>query len=279
MRILHEEDREELLSYVKREPEMNLFFIGDLENFGIESETVNVYLHEERGRWDFVILRFHQYFLLYSQYEDYNAEEAIAFLSKQKPDCISGKTALLKRIAPAFPQWAIDSTYMSRCDRVESDGRRPDNTQADTSNNMSSAEDLILRRLEDGDVPEAIDLLTDIEEFARTYKKTERDEQIKRMKDEMAQGSKVTVGGFLNGRLVTVASTSAENSESAMVVGVATVKGYRGKGYASAVVTALCQDCFDRGKKYICLFYDNPVAGRIYNRIGFREIGEYGMLR
>ena len=60
MRILHEEDREELLSYVKREPEMNLFFIGDLENFGIESETVNVYLHEERDRWDFVILRFYQ---------------------------------------------------------------------------------------------------------------------------------------------------------------------------------------------------------------------------
>ena len=279
MRILHEKDREELLGYVKREPEMNLFLIGDLENYGIESETVNVYLHEERDRWDFVILRFYQYFLLYSQYEDYNVEEAIAFLCKQKPDCISGKTALLRRIAPAFPQWAIDSTYMSRCDHVEGAGRLPDNTQADTSNNMSAANDLIIRRLEDGDVPEAIDMLTDIEEFARTYKKDERDEQIKRMKDEMAQGSKVTVGGFLNGRLVAVASTSAENSESAMVVGVATVKEHRGKGYASAVMTALCQDCFERGKKFICLFYDNPVAGRIYNRIGFREIGEYGMLR
>ena len=279
MRILHEEDREELLSYVKREPEMNLFLIGDLENYGIESETVNVYLHEERDRWDFVILRFYQYFLLYSQYEDYNVEEAIAFLCKQKPDGINGKTALLKRIAPAFPQWAVESTYMSRCDRIESAGKLPDTTQTDASNNMSAANDLIIRRLEDGDVPEAIDMLTDIEEFARTYKKDERDKHIKRMKDEMAQGGKVIIGGFLNGHLVAVASTSAENSESAMVVGVATVKEYRGKGYASSVVTALCQDCFERGKKYICLFYDNPVAGRIYNRIGFREIGEYGMLR
>ena len=64
MRVLQEQDREEILSYVKKEPEMNLFFIGDIENFGVESETVNIYLHEERDRWDFLIFRFHRYFSL-----------------------------------------------------------------------------------------------------------------------------------------------------------------------------------------------------------------------
>ena len=107
MRILEEQDREEILRYVKKEPEMNLFLIGDLENFGVKNETVHFYLHEERNRWDFLVLRYHQFFILYSQYEDYNAEEAIAFLSGQKPDCISGKTLLLERIAPAFPQWKL----------------------------------------------------------------------------------------------------------------------------------------------------------------------------
>lgn len=95
----------------------------------------------------------------------------------------------------------------------------------------------------------------------------------------MARGGKAAMGGFLEGRLVTIASTSAENSESAMVVGVATAETCRGRGYASAVVSALCRDCFGRGKKYLCLFYDNPVAGKIYNRAGFQELGEYGMLR
>lgn len=265
MRILQEEDREEILRYVKKEPEMNLFLIGDLENFGVENETVNFYLHEERDRWDFLILRFHQFFILYSQYEDYNAEEAIAFLREQTPDCISGKTVLLERIAPAFPQWTLESTYMSRCNEAESSQEQPEN--------------LVIRRLEKADVPDAIDLLSNIEEFSKTYKKSEREEQIRRMEEEMAQGSKAAVGVFLNGRMISTASTSAENSESAMVVGVATAKGFRGKGYASAVVSALCKDCFARGKKYLCLFYSNPVAGRIYNRIGFQELGEYGMLR
>lgn len=270
MRVLQEQDREEILAYVRKEPEMNLFLIGDLENFGVESETVNFYLHEERDRWDFLILRFHQFFILYSQYEDYNADKAIDFLKKQRePDCISGKTVLLERIAPAFPQWKINSTYMSRCDCAG----------GDAGNSQGEPENLVIRRLEKEDAAEAIDLLSNIAEFARTYKRDELDEQVRRMEEEMDQGSKAAVGGFLNGRMVSVASTSAENSESAMVVGVATVSESRGKGYASAVVQALCRDCFKRGKKYLCLFYDNPVAGRIYNRIGFKELGEYGMLR
>ena len=270
MRILQEKDREEILRYVRKEPEMNLFLIGDLENFGVESETVNFYLHEEKSRWDFLILRFHRFFILYSQYEDYNAEAAIEFLKKQeKPDCISGKTVLLKRIAPAFPQWKIDSTYMSRCDCA----------QGGAKSSRREPENLVIRRLEREDVPEAITLLSNIKEFAKTYKKEERDEQVRRMEEEMEQGSKAAVGGFLGGRMVSFASTSAENSESAMIVGVATVPEYREKGYASAVVWALCRDCFRRGKKYLCLFYDNPAAGRIYSRIGFRKIGTYGMLR
>lgn len=270
MRILQEKDREMILQYVRKEPEMNLFLIGDLENFGVESETVNFYLHEERDRWDFLVLRFHKFYIVYSQYEDYNAEKAIAFLrEQQEPDCISGKTVLLERIAPAFPQWKIDFTYMSRCDRmeehVESGGKEPDGFS--------------IRLLEKEDVPEAMDLLSSISEFAKTYKKDELEEQVRRMEEEMTQGSKAAVGGFLNRRMVSIASTSAENSESAMVVGVATVSECRGRGYASAVVKELCRDCFRRGKKYLCLFYDNPVAGRIYNRIGFKELGEYGMLR
>lgn len=265
MRVLQEEDREALLDYVRREPEMNLFLIGDLENYGVSGEIVNFYLHEERNRWDFIILRFYEFYILYSQYDDYNEQEAIRFFESREPECISGKTVLLQKIAPAFPQWSIQSTYMSRCDRVECSWNSPG--------------ELTLRRLEKADVPEAIDLLCTIEEFSETYGKNEKSVYISRMEDEMEQGSKLVMGGYADGKLAAIAETSAENSESAMVVGVATAVEQRGKGYASAVVSALCEDCFARGKKFLCLFYDNPAAGRIYNRIGFRELGEYGMLR
>jgi Predicted acetyltransferase len=265
MRILQEQDREAILCYVSKEPEMNLFLIGDLENYGVKSQNVNFYLHEERDRWDFLILRFYQFYILYSQYKDYNAEKAIEFFRDKEPDCISGKTELLERISPAFPQWTLQSDFLSRCDSIES-GLRQKN-------------DLVVRILKKEDVEEAVDLLSGIEEFRKTFEKEKRSWQMKQMKEEIEQGSKTAVGGFLDGRMVSVASTSAENSESAMIVGVATAESFREKGYASEVVQTLCENCFKRGKKYLCLFYDNPVAGRIYHRIGFKEQGEYGMLR
>ena len=52
----------------------------------------------------------------------------------------------------------------------------------------------------------------------------------------------------------------------------------RGRGYASAVVSALCRDNFAAGRQFLCLFYDNPAAGRIYHRIGFRDVGVYTIL-
>lgn len=265
MRTLQEADRETILNYVSREPEMNLFLIGDMENFGVCSEQVNFYVHEEKGRLDFLLLRFLRFYILYSQYEDYNAQAAFDFLKTKAVDCISGKTQLLRRMAPFYPKLAIQNTFMSRLNQVETAFHQP--------------KELTIRPLTADDAPEAMDLLYLIEEFAKTYQSKEKSVHIKEMTEEMAQGGKHIMGGFVDGRLVSIAETSAENSQSAMIVGVATHPDCRRKGYASFVVSALCEDCFARGKQFLCLFYDNPKAGRIYNRIGFKELGEYGMLR
>lgn len=64
-----------------------------------------------------------------------------------------------------------------------------------------------------------------------------------------------------------------------MITGVATLKEYRGRRLATETVVRLCREAFGDGKKFLCLFYDNPAAGRIYNRIGFKEMGQYAMLR
>ena len=63
---------------------------------------------------------------------------------------------------------------------------------------------------------------------------------------------------------------------SAMIVGVATDKDYRNQGLASAVMSKLCEEVLNEGKE-LCLFYDNPSAGKIYKRIGFTDIGIWSM--
>jgi len=77
-----------------------------------------------------------------------------------------------------------------------------------------------------------------------------------------------------DGRPVSAASSAAETKSMAMVVGVGTLKEYRKRGYASLCVSALCRPLLEE-EKAAYLFYDNPDAGRIYRRLGFREIGKW----
>ncbi|WP_346764171.1 GNAT family N-acetyltransferase [Bacillus sp. N1-1] len=81
----------------------------------------------------------------------------------------------------------------------------------------------------------------------------------------------------MDGQPVSAASTAAENSQSAMVVGVCTLPDYKRNGYATTCSSKLCYDVLSEGK-VLCLFYDNPDAGTIYKRIGFQDIEKWMMI-
>ncbi|MFC4386487.1 GNAT family N-acetyltransferase [Gracilibacillus marinus] len=79
-----------------------------------------------------------------------------------------------------------------------------------------------------------------------------------------------------DGVMVSTASTSAENKNSAMIVAVGTNSAYKRKGYATACLSKLCQDLLAEGKE-LCLFYENEDAGKIYKRLGFQQIEHWMM--
>lgn len=267
---LTKSDTERVLEYVNHEPEMNLFFIGDIENFGIDVPPVSLYASEgSSGEWDSLMLRYRDYWLLYSTKEDYDARAAAEFLQNQPMDCLSGKTSLLERILPYFPDWSLQSDYMCRLTSVSEAALR------------ETEDGVTIRALTEDDVDEYIALMCSCEEFSKSYQgegmiEKRREETIAKMREEK---SSITAGLFIGDKLISAAGTSADNSQSTMITGVATRLGYRNKGFATAVVGWLCRESLLSGKKYLCLFYDNPVAGRIYRRIGFTEMGEYAMMR
>lgn len=262
-----EADRARILAYIEHEPEMNLFFYGDIENYGVESPQVNVFAFlNETGGWDSLLLRYFDFYILYSQTPEYSPAPVAEFLRQRTVDCVSGKTNLLEMLAPFFPQWHIQPTYMSRCNRLAA---QPPVLPPDAR----------LQKLGPAQLQDRMELLLCIQEFSASYGTPEAAQKdMERNLEAMEKGS-LFYGVYQAGRLVACASTSADNSQSAMVVGVATHPDFRGRGYASAAVTALCEASFEAGRRFLCLFYDNPTAGRIYRRLGFEELGGYGMLR
>lgn len=75
------------------------------------------------------------------------------------------------------------------------------------------------------------------------------------------------------GRLVSVVQSEFEEKNSALIVGVGTAADFQGRGLASECLKTICHQLGVEGKD-LYLQYDNPDAGRIYERLGFKPIDQ-----
>lgn len=264
--VCSESDKGRIFEYISSEPEMNQFFYGDIESFGLGGDPVGVYAFgPSKNKWECLLLKYCGSYIIYSRggVGSFDPSEAAAFLGDNKPECISGKLESVKLLEPYFPAFSFEPTSLCRL------------TRADCRSTRSLMPGDTLRVLGSDDVDELTELLGQIDEFSKSCHDSEKLKKDKLL--NLSHGG-IIWGAFSGGKLVSTAAITAPSSVSAMVVSVATNPEYRGRGLATAVVSALCEDCFSRGKKFLCLFYDNPAAARIYKRIGFKDVGGYAML-
>jgi predicted GNAT family acetyltransferase len=98
--------------------------------------------------------------------------------------------------------------------------------------------------------------------------------------------SKVTTGrvfvveepglAFGRPRIVSCALLNIEGHDAGLIGGVFTMPSARGRGCAAACTASLSLDLQADGK-IPCLFYENPVAGRVYRRLGFTGGGHWAV--
>ena len=78
-------------------------------------------------------------------------------------------------------------------------------------------------------------------------------------------------------RILSCALLNVEGGDAALIGGVYTLPFARGKGLASSCTSALCEELL-RENKLPVLFYENPIAGRVYRSLGFEEIGRWAVI-
>lgn len=83
---------------------------------------------------------------------------------------------------------------------------------------------------------------------------------------------------YLNGKIVSTASTRYESSYGSMICNVATLPEYRGRGFAKTIVSKLSKDLVKEGM-IPCITYKTRLAMRIYLSIGFERICELGRIK
>lgn len=260
IRKLTKADERSVLEYLYQEPDINIFIIGDIENYGFDTDFQEIYADIEDNAYQSVLLRYKINVIYYSHEVTFDAAW-LPLIKSMTFDFISGKKSLTDLIYPHFSHFKEKDMYFASA------------TDFDPSLRIND-EGIIKVKTED-DCELTFNLLKQIDEFDGMKKQEKRD-----FIDSKMASLKHSVSYYIkeNNKCVSTVSTVADTSKSAMVVAVATDPLYRQKGYASKLMIYLLDEYINKRNKSLALFFDNPKAGVIYHRLGFKDLDKWVML-
>jgi predicted GNAT family acetyltransferase len=259
---LARQHQDQLFTFLKQDPSFNLFAIGDFEVFGFDVDFQDIWGDfDEKGNLRATLFRYYNTYSPYCPTLDYDREGFLHILNTAPQIAIiQGKEELVDHLTRDFP---LEGANIRTLYFAELAPTRFDQT-------LTPRHEIKLATL--GDIDRIIELRMQISEFQTTPAQREQLQKI--MEGNMGR----TFYTEENGIMTAAASTTAENSASAMIVGVCTLPTHRQKGLASDCMIRLCRDLTLEGRT-LCLFYDNPKAGSIYKRLGFQDIGMWKMIK
>ncbi|MGM7700817.1 GNAT family N-acetyltransferase [Pseudalkalibacillus sp. Hm43] len=256
IRKLTEKDHTKVMELLTEERAMNLFIIGDLENFGYDTDFQQIWGEWKDEELIAVLLRYKENFLPYAKGSFDVKGFAEIILNDDHFQILSGKEEIIQQFDAYIPAGKKRSMHFAEL--------------LDSNLLEETKERLDIRVATVEDVDAVFTLRGSIEEFRESSATRES------MVHTIETKSGRTYFMKEKDKAIASVSTTAENSVSAMIVGVCTDTEYRKQGLASKCLSALCEDVLKEGKT-LCLFYDNPAAGSIYKRIGFMDIGKWTM--
>lgn len=256
---LEEKHRKQVIDFVSEEAEINLFFIGDIENYGFDNEIQDVWASfDASNNIEAVLLRYRVNFIPYFKDLSFDITPFVEIINTYEGQrFVSAK----KSIADLFDV------------KMKTNSKKEMYFCALHSNEKLEKEFTFdIRKAGLSDCNKIGKFLDEVPEFGSEY---DREDALKNKINN--QAGRIFFTQNEQGEILSTAITDAENKHSAMVMGVATKKEFRNQGRTSQCVSMLCNELLSE-EKSLCLFYDNPDAGKIYKRLGFVDLDMWTML-
>lgn len=262
LRLANEKDRRIVLEYCLEEPNINLFIIGDIENFGFDKEFQDVWIQIDKDAITGIVLRYHTNFIIYSKDLDMNFIEVSELLRDKEAKVISGKLSVINKIICNLND-GYNKREMFFCE-LKDRSKLHDVGNIDIK--IATSEDAM-------DIAKAYE---DIKEFKGMYSE-DINERFNQINNRIV--SKEGMHMFIkeDNTIITHGNTTASTTVNAMIGGIFTNPNYRKKGLARKIVSALAKSLIEE-EKSACLFFDNEEAGKIYYELGFENIDKWAML-
>lgn len=261
IRKLTIDDKAMLMAFLNKEPEYNLYIIGDVNNFGFDGAYTSVYGEFRDGELFSVLSQNYLHLVYYAKSKGFN-KEWLDVMEKFEFYFLSGKAELIKEIHPYFPDmWDDKLDFAKSTTFTEEEGLTYDYVRI-----LTSREEAL----------KVYDMLSKIEELDTVGMKTREEFADYLLRHSGENGTTAYI--MEDDKVVASASAVFESDYSAMIVSVGTDKQYRGKGYGKKVMHYLMNLYVNEKKKTLCLYYDDPRAEALYQKLGFIDVGDWIML-
>lgn len=259
IRKLEENDRSKVLDYLYKSASLNIFIIGDIEAFGFEQDFQSIYGEfDQEKEYISVLLFYRENVIFYSHIDQFNSEW-IKILDTNEYSYFSGRLLLMELIYPHLEGFEYKEMYFS---------------EAKDYALLKSDKNLFIKELESReDACKVYDILSSIEEF--NVSKQTKEHFVEGKMKSISMGATYYIEE--DGKAICTVAATAETTKNAMIVGVATATSARKRGLATKLMIHLMNE-YKQKNKYLCLFYDNPKAGAIYKRLGFKDTEKWVMM-
>ena len=248
------DDNNQLLNFLSQDAAFNTFLIGDYYNFSLNSEEVEFFAWKESNVIKAVIMRFRSFLLLSNPFDcPLKVTEEFLLSTFKSINRFNATTEVLSQFSFIKKIKAMNLVSVSK-------------------STLTTKRDCFSQLLSVKDAEQIVKLEREITEF--TQREDSVEEQTKELERDLEKGDTVVFGIKEEGRVVSVATLSAINPVSGMIVGVCTTKESRKKGYAYDVLSNLLNYAFETlHLKTVSLFWDNEIAGIMYAKVGFKRAG------
>ncbi len=247
--------KQELLEVLNSSAAENCFLYGDIENFSLDSDFMDVWRIKKDDKTTSILLRYYKYYVIYSIDSADHQEMAEIINANRDVVGISGLEEVVDSFSKLIKFKEIKNMYLAEMNKKTYRGYKPTITP--------------LKAVKE-DIDALFQFQANIEEFNLTEASRESFGQ------EILNGT----GRFYfvkeDNKIISTATLTAENSLNGMIIGVATDPTHRRKGYAKNCVALLCKEMVEEDKS-VLLFYNNPDAGKLYKELGFVDINRWAM--
>ncbi|QSF13824.1 GNAT family N-acetyltransferase [Mycoplasma sp. Mirounga ES2805-ORL] len=245
-----------ILKFIYKEPLFNLFLIGDIETYGLNTDFMSTYVNEG-DEIKVVVLKYNTTLLFYDPNELITEADLREIIKLHKIKNIHISEINFLRFKVIFDEdkkkYSIHEQFISKLDK-KYDG----DISLVSKSTISDCEAIVKSRL----------LIDEFEGFRGSYK-----DELASYKRQLQNPNLVSFIVKKDELVVAHSAISITTNEAAMIGGVFTLNEYRKNGYATQTTAALANWILDKNLMPI-LFFHNQKAGSIYHKIGFKDFGK-----